>query len=267
MSLETEMPAARRTLELSASTSRSFVRSLGELAPILVLPFPQAHLGRRPGFVQTVIDDKYWFAKLYELITYYEILDRDRFQHPAFVMHFIPIFYNLYFDALQAFQAGDTARVSALWLRHFRCQSGNGGTQRTLDGVNFSIVSGVTAHVQGDMATALEQAYRTWDESPKPPFAALHDDFFDRNRPIFERVRASFFIDMNDKAGFPFRPEVGQLVIVTGEMVSGAGLSVNQIYQWRTTAWNEAARRLSAPAAATPTATPPPRAASSGGER
>src|ERR1700693_6159715 len=45
--------------------------SLPFMAPIAVPPFG-AHFGRRPGTVASVLDHKYWFAKLYELMTYYE---------------------------------------------------------------------------------------------------------------------------------------------------------------------------------------------------
>src|SRR6185503_21139565 len=55
-----EREAARNTLTLSAQVAGRFVRTVGAL-------------GARGRFVPTVIDNKYWFAKLYEYITYYEI--------------------------------------------------------------------------------------------------------------------------------------------------------------------------------------------------
>jgi Family of unknown function (DUF5995) len=247
-----ELAGARSTLNLSSRVASSFIRQLGALAPILIPPFPQAHIGRHPGFQVTVMDDKYWFAKLYELITYFEIRDHGKFDQPGFVLHFIPVFYKLYYDALQGFQAHSLGSVSPLWLTHF-----NGlrkGAQPvepgSLDGVKHSIRTGVTAHVQGDMANALENAYRTWRVKAKPPFQDLKKDFFERNLPTFQASKAAFFLDLNDKGPFPFRPDVGQLIIAEGEQVSGGGLSVTEVYKWREAAWKTAASRLVSAAAA-----------------
>jgi len=72
MNYHAEYLEARQTLELSARTASKFIAQLGAVAPILI--FPSAHLGRRPGFQATVLDQKYWFAKLYELVSYEELL-------------------------------------------------------------------------------------------------------------------------------------------------------------------------------------------------
>jgi hypothetical protein len=95
---ERELTAAQQTLRRSAEVSQMFCRNLGALAPIAVPPFG-AHFGRRPGTVASVLDHKYWFAKLYELMTYYEIRERGRFFYPGFVMYFIPVFYDMYYTA------------------------------------------------------------------------------------------------------------------------------------------------------------------------
>jgi outer membrane protein OmpA-like peptidoglycan-associated protein len=55
-----EREAARRTLALSAQVANRFIRTVGALSA-------------RGRFIPTVIDNKYWFAKLYEFTTYYEI--------------------------------------------------------------------------------------------------------------------------------------------------------------------------------------------------
>jgi Family of unknown function (DUF5995) len=241
-----ELASAKSTLDLSDRVASSFVTQLGALAPIMVLPF-QAHFGRRPGFQMTVLDDKYWFAKLYALITYFEIRDHARFVYSSFVMHFITPFYKLYHDALQSYQRGDRGKVSRLWLSHFDgLRDGIHPTQPgSMDGAKHSIQTGVTAHVQGDMALALEAAYRSWKADPKPPFDALKKDFMENNRPVFEASKAAFFLDLNDKQPFPFRPEVGQLIIASGERAVGGGLSIDEVYQWREAAWKSAGLRLS----------------------
>ena len=115
-----------------------------------------------------------------------------------------------------------------------------------MDGAKHSIQTGVAAHVQGDMAIALDAAYRSWTPSQKPAFEALKKDFFEKNRRTLDASKAAFFLDLNEKGPFPFRPEVGQLIIATGEGVAGGGLSVEEVYRWRETAWNQAAARLRA---------------------
>src|SRR5262249_12241647 len=146
----------------------------------------------------SVFDHKYWFAKLYELMTYYEIGGHEKFAYPGFILHFIPVFYDLYYNALQSFLAGDYKPVSPLWMLHFSGLMGH-LSPTALNSVLFSVVTGVSAHVQGDMANALEAAYRTWSAKPKPAFAALYDDFFPRSRPIFEVGKANFFLDVGQK--------------------------------------------------------------------
>jgi hypothetical protein len=195
-----------------------------------------------------VLDDKYWFAKLYELITYHEILRADGLQYPGFLLHFMPVFYNMYSDALDDFQNGNTGRVSGLWLAHFRSAarpdvSSFSAWQR---GVQNSIITGVRAHIQGDMATALERAYRSYVAKyclTNVPFDSFRVDFFERNRPVFNEVQASFFLELSRMGPFPVRPEVGQAIIGVGAQVSG-GLDLDEVFRWRGTAWAEAKRRL-----------------------
>jgi uncharacterized protein DUF5995 len=241
-SYERELAAARQTLHRAVATSEMFCRNLGALAPIMVPPFG-AHFGRRPGTIASVLDHKYWFAKLYELMTLYEIQERARFACPGYVMHFIPVFHGLYNNALQAFLAGNTGPVSTLWTRHFN-GPGPGEAAAGIEALQFSVVTGVTAHIQGDMATALEQSYRTYAADPKPPFDDLHADFFVTNRPIFDLAKAAFFLDVAQKAPFPFRPDLSQYIIGVGDRTGAAGLDINEVYRWRETAWTTARGRI-----------------------
>jgi hypothetical protein len=133
---------AKATLRLSGKVAQSFLKQLGALAPILI--FPAATLGRRPGFQPSIMSDRYWFAKLYKLVTYYEILDQVNFTYAGFVMHFIPVFHGMYYDVLKNYQNNTRTKVSVLWLKHF---DGFPGARETgsMDGARHSIVTGVTA--------------------------------------------------------------------------------------------------------------------------
>lgn len=235
-SLKVELEAARKTLGLSSYVAKDFLRTVGAL-------------DARGRFTETILDNKYWFAKLYELITYYEIAEIHRFEYPAFVLHFIPIFYNLYHKSLQHFWKQENDQISQLWINHFRnagrpsWNSVSGFTNQVLN----SIITGVAAHIQGDMAIALEQAYRSYVAKyclSNVRFDDFRKDFFENNRPIFDKVQAAFFLELSRRGPFPVRPEVGQFIIGTGTQLMGGGLDIDEVYRWRAEAWAKAKQRL-----------------------
>jgi hypothetical protein len=194
-----------------------------------------------------VLDTKYWFAKLYELTTYFEIAEANRFQHPRFVFHFIPIFHDMYVGALENFDRGNFSAVHPLWLHHFRTTgrpdvSSASAWQR---GVQNSIITGTAAHVRGDMATALERTYRSYVAKyclPSPPFEMFRTDF-DNMQPIFARSQAAFFLELDRLGPSRVPPEVGQFIIGVGARYAG-GLDLDEVLRWRTEAWNSARSRL-----------------------
>jgi Family of unknown function (DUF5995) len=224
-----EREAAKKTLHKAAEVARRFVTTVGAV-------------GARGRFIPTVLDNKYWFAKLYELTTYYEIDAEKRFRHPAFVFHFIPVFHGMYVDALENFERGNFSAVHPLWLRHFRT-AGRPDVSSLMAGVQNSIVTATAAHIQGDMATALVRAYRSHVARyclRNPPFETFRADF-ENMQPIFARSQAAFFLELSLKLGFS--PEVGQLIIGIGARYAG-GLDLDEVLRWRAAAWSEAARRL-----------------------
>jgi hypothetical protein len=236
--VEIEMPSARATLEKSAQIAESFVRFVGALSAT----------GR---FTKTVLDDKYWFAKLYEYITYYEIeITRSgQLDQPGFVLHFIPVFYDMYADALKKYQSGDRAGVHSLWVAHFSTagRPRTGSFSDWIGGVVASIKTGVEAHIRGDMAHALEQAYRSYIRKyclANPPFDRFKRDFFDTMKPVFEKAKAALLLNVSQLGPFPVPPEVGQFILAKGEQTVGGGLSVDRIYAWRAEAWQNAQRSL-----------------------
>lgn len=234
--LTIELQAARKTLGLSADIANNFLRAVGAL-------------DARGKFTETILDNKYWFAKLYELITYHEIAEIRRFEHPAFVLHFIPTFYNLYHKALQNFWNKEVNKISPLWVNHFRVTgrpNWNSVSEFTIQ-VLQSVVTGVGAHIQGDMADALEQSYRSYVAKyclSNVRFDDFRKDFFENNRPIFDMVQAAFFLELSRRGPFPVRPEVGQFLIGKGQQLIGGGLDIDEVYRWRAEAWEKARKRL-----------------------
>jgi len=239
-----EREAARRTLDLSAQVANSFITSAGQ------------RVGAQGRFIPTVTDDKYWFAKLYEFSTFYEIDNASKFRYPAFVLHFVPIFYDLYHRALQNWMAGKQALVSNLWKIHFTRASrpDNSSTFAWTNGVLSSIITGTTAHVQGDMATALEQAYRSYVAkyclSPAPRFDEFRPDFSKMDSMVFNHSQAAFMLHLSQfgpGATIGTKPrgqEKGQFIYGTGARYLPGSLDISQVEKWREAAWLEAKRRI-----------------------
>jgi hypothetical protein len=233
-----ETAAALQTLNLSGRVSQSFIVTVGALSA-------------RGRFIPTILDNKYWFAKLYEIITYMEIAHRSRFRYPAFVMHFIPIFYNMYYDALQHFLNNRLDQIHGLWLTHFQTagRPAASGARQWMNEVEATIKTGVAAHIKGDMASALEQAFRSYAAKyclQDASFDIYKNDFFEVNKDIFELVKASFLIELAKFSPSPLSIEMTQFLFAAGEQLTGRGLSVSEIYQWRERAWQQALQNLSA---------------------
>jgi hypothetical protein len=157
--------------------------------------------------------------------------------------------YDLYLKALDNFQAGNTSAVNVLWNVHFQRAARPDVTsiRAWMNGVRDSIVTGVTAHIKGDMAIALERAYRSYVRkyclSSSPRFDELKPDFFALNRKVFERSQASFLLHLSQLGPFPVGPEWGQFLFARGQGFAG-GLDLNEVFDWREVAWQTAKRRL-----------------------
>jgi len=247
MPYEQEYQEARDTLQLSARTASAYVAQLGALAPILIPPFPAATLGRRPGFQATVLDQKYWFAKLYELVTYQELSYSTHTNYPGFSLHFMKVFYGMYYSAVTNYSKQVYTKVSSLWMDHLNGLKGDDGRPVdpcTMEAVQHSVRTGATAHIQGDMPIALAVGYKTWNFDPKPTFQDLKEDFIVKSEGAFARAQAGFYIEVNDKIYSPLRPEVGQLGAVIYQSVFDIQPSLQVMFQWRREAWQKAANAL-----------------------
>ena len=227
-SFEIEAKEASRTRYQSVNVANRFFRIFEAV-------------GRTGRFIPTIFDTKYWFAKLYEITTGFEISAARDYKQPGFVLHFIPIFYDMYNRALDAWPAGGAA-VSPLWRVHFM-NTGRPDTNSIMawsSGVMTSILTGVTAHIRGDMGQALESAYRSYVSkyclNPAPPFDTYKQDFFAMGA-VFNQAR---MVAMSLVASLGPIPEAG---VKIGDALMG-GLDVTQVDRWRTEAWADAKQRL-----------------------
>jgi hypothetical protein len=262
----------------------------------------QATLSKSRLIADTIIPKKaqsdlpYWFAELYYYITFYEIQDRSVFSHPAFVMHFIPIFYDMYAGPAQQYaKSGATgtaesawkAMVAALpgaaagavagwaagmavqaaagaakaatsrvaipdhWQDHFTTASQIVDPSQTYPYVKAatnSLISGVKAHIKHDMADALAKAYRTYTDkySNVPPFHTYYPDFFQRNKPIFGKVRVALINELvNRGLGMAaYGKSVNPEFVSKAADIMNEGLNIDEIYDWRNDAWRSAKSQL-----------------------
>jgi N-acetyl-anhydromuramyl-L-alanine amidase AmpD len=199
-------------------------------------------------------DSTYWFAQLYVFITEEELraAQRGDFEFPAFLLHFIPIFYEMYAVNAERHARRQRDQIDPTWRGHFILGEPHADGQRQptlyMAQANTSIISGVSAHISGDMGKALERAYREYTATycVSRPFDAYREDFFERNRAVFAASRSSLINHLiNLGMGFgsmgrTFNPGfAGQVADSVG-----AGLNIEQIYAMRAEAWRQAKQAL-----------------------
>lgn len=229
--VERELTAARRTLWRSTEVANSFT--------VFGLT------GRR-RFERVPAEGYFWFSKVYEIITYEELaaVNESR-DFPAYMLTFIPIFYELYDQALQR-HLSRRSGVPSHWQVHFDIAGATNERSIDLDQVVKCVVSGVKAHIQGDMTAALVGAYRQYRArypSIAPEFDEIYPDYFQRDPVVFERVPARFFMYLSTLALPVGSVEIGQYLFGAGnELIRG--LPIKDIVAWRDVAWNAARTQL-----------------------
>jgi hypothetical protein len=197
-------------------------------------------------------DLPYWFARLYAIITEFEIRDRNKLTQPCFLLHFIPTFYETYLAPAQAFMAKKMDDIPNHWQEHFSMAGLIVDPSQLMPWVNAvtrSLVSAVTAHIKGDMAPSLTKAYRSFSAaySGVPTLDTFKPDFFERNKVTFEDVRTNLINEVvNRGTGVTaagrgnvdpnFAAQVGQILKI--------GLDIDEIYKWREAAWAMAKKAI-----------------------
>ena len=196
----------------------------------------------------------YYFAKLYEIITKNEVaLTKGKFikdnkilrlQHPDFLLEFIPIFYNMYKTNLDLFLKNKyDNNISPHWYLYFKEASQFNDTSN----LHFQkvIKFGVGAHIKGDMATALAKAYKIFfKQHPDIPFEELKNDFFEINRPVFEKVLSQFQSHLRDikrplETGIADKELLWFAGSRWGSILAG-NINIDEVFHWREDAWNAA---------------------------
>lgn len=217
----------------------------------------QATLDKSRKIASTILgrdavnDLPYWFARLYQYVTLHEIEERNTLTYPCFLLHFIPVFYDTYAAVVDAYKS--KGNVPAHWQPHFALAASLSvdpaqDVMVWMLAVNKCLGLAVTAHVQGDMAPSLEQAYRSYSAkyTGVPPFDAFKEDFFARNLPVFEKARLSLVNELVNRGtglamfGKSVDPKFASEVAKTIKM----GLDTAEIMKWREEAWKTAKLKL-----------------------
>ena len=190
-------------------------------------------------------DMPYWFARLYQYITQYEIQDRGTLTQPCFLLHFIPIFYDTYKLAADAFV--NKGNIPPHWQDHFSTAGLIVDPSQLMPwvaAVTHSLLAGVTAHIKFDMEPSLIKAYKSFSTkySGVPPFDDFKPDFFDRNKPIFSKVRVTLVNELvNRGTGLAaFGKSVNPNFASSAAETVRLGLDIEEIYRWRDVAWRRA---------------------------
>jgi len=199
-------------------------------------------------------DKCYWFAFLYYVITDQEIQRRGQFKYPAFVMHFIPVFYDMYGVNAEQYAKNGMKGLKSNWQGHFSFggEPTDGIKNQTLflSDASSVITSGVSTHILDDMPVALERAYRTYTATyctNNRPFDDYKSDFIDaKSKELFVAVRTSFVNHLvNFGMGFGIaRRGVNPEVAAKAADKLGLGINIDEIFAWRETAWQRAKERI-----------------------
>jgi hypothetical protein len=144
---------------------------------------------------QLLGDMKYWFARVYYLVTRHELLRirEGAYQYPHMKLYEILYFHETYRVNLERWLAGDRAHVEPNWARAFAAaEAMNGGSfwrPRSWEIAN-ALVPAMEAHIRFDLPRAIAHAYqRYYAGLPGAALADFRPDF-DAMMAVFERAQA-----------------------------------------------------------------------------
>jgi hypothetical protein len=176
------------------------------------------------------------FALLYLRVTqtYYNQVSANPnfFTDTDFVNHEDPTFARRYFDAYDAYQAGNLSQVPMAWQIAF-----NAARNRTVSGTG-DLLLGVNAHVQRDLPFVLAAIGLTFPDgtSRKPDHDKVNQILYDAYGPALSEAAQRF--DPTVDTSVPFQPALGTAV--------GNQTLFNTVEAWREIAWRNAQRLVAA---------------------
>lgn len=186
-----------------------------------------AEMQRRLDVLAAECDHNAPFALMYLRVT--EGAGKNtarRFSDRAYLNHLDATFAELYFDAFDAWRAGDEESVPEAWQTTF-----NAADDRVVNGLGDMLL-GMNAHISRDLPFALERAglVDSTGASARADFDAVNALLIDVQEPIIEEESARFDRGIGD-ATLPALEVDAESI---GELIS----------QWRSEAWANAKRLI-----------------------
>jgi len=168
-------------------------------------------------------DMKYWFARVYYFVTTHELasIDAGLYLYPHMKMQEVAQFHAAYKANLDAWRAGNQAKVEAHWKKAFAAaESEQGGTwykPRSME-LMHALLPSMQAHIRFDLPRALATCFV--DHYAGIPGTGIGDfkPDFDAMGPVFDKAQVSLLAEIKDDtwvidpgrfgpvqdAGFPF---------------------------------------------------------------
>ncbi|HEY0992897.1 MAG TPA: DUF5995 family protein, partial [Kofleriaceae bacterium] len=168
-------------------------------------------------------DMKYWFARVYYFVTTHELasIDAGLYLYPHMKMQEVAQFHAAYKANLDAWRAGNQAKVEAHWKKAFAAaESEQGGTwykPRSME-LMHALLPSMQAHIRFDLPRALATCFV--DHYAGIPGTGIGDfkPDFDAMGPVFDKAQVSLLGEIKDDtwiidpgrfgpvqdAGFPF---------------------------------------------------------------
>lgn len=235
--LTAKCPSHSDALALELPAARELAARSRELTRLLWANYPIVSRNAAPSGAPTL---HWYFAKLYEIITYHELNRCSRLRYPGFTLRFACTFYGLYQDAVVSHvTTGQARRRTSLWQRYLQLvEEADQGPTGILSLVEI-LDRAARAHILGDMDEALAQTFKGYrgDYCPTIAYENLREDFFGTHqRQLFHAVTADFQAHLMVVTPTWIPIEQGQFLLALIQHAAGV-MTGDALWEWRTTAW------------------------------
>jgi hypothetical protein len=175
---------------------------------------------------ETVMDMKYWFAKIYGYVTEFEIeqITRGVYDYPLMKMQELVAFGAIYKHNIDNWLEGNEERVDGNWRVAFEAartstsKSGLGWLQKiaTLwvtstksQDIMNALLPSMEAHIRFDLPRAIASAYETYYDGVPGLSLPLFRDDFEKMSIVFDRANDALTAQIEAYSRKDLRPDPG----------------------------------------------------------
>ena len=152
-------------------------------------------------------DMRYWFARVYSFVTQYTLEDVDagKYQYPHMKLQQIVHFHETYQRNLEAWEAGQRAKVESNWQAAFAAADDADSILGASKSIGNALLPSMEAHIRLDLPRAIAAAYQLhYVDIPGASLDAFQRDFYAMGA-VFERSQAALAPEI-DAAGTDLNP-------------------------------------------------------------